>query len=366
MKAISRRTFLSLPLGYAAAVGACAATSRRTSIAIRGEDFLINGRPTYEGRVYRGARVEGLLMNARLIQGIFDDLNPETRQRWAYPDTGKWDPDRNTREFVAAMPEWRRHGLLSFTLGLQGGNPIIGTRPQPWLSSAFDPSGSLRPPFMERLQQILDRADQLGMAPILNPFYHGQDEHFESEAAIKRALSGFINWLLDGGYRNVLIEMVNECDVPYYHWEILKPLRVHELIEMGKGISRGGQRLLIGTSFRGGAVPNESVVRSADLLLLRANGGGADPDRVDRLVEQTRKVPGYRPMPLVINEDNHYDFEQPDCNMLKAVRAYVSWGFYDPGANNYADGFQSPPVNWAANTELKKNFFALLKEVTGS
>jgi hypothetical protein len=38
-------------------------------------------------------------------QGIFDDLNPETRARWAYPDTKKWDPDRNTREFVAAMPQ---------------------------------------------------------------------------------------------------------------------------------------------------------------------------------------------------------------------------------------------------------------------
>ena len=59
-------------------------------------------------------------MNFRAVQGIFDDLNPETSSRWSYPDTGKWDPERNTREFVAAMPEWRRNGVLSFTLNLQG------------------------------------------------------------------------------------------------------------------------------------------------------------------------------------------------------------------------------------------------------
>jgi hypothetical protein len=66
-------------------------------------------------------RVEGLLLNCRMVQGIFDDLNPETRSLWDYPD-GLWDAERNTREFVAAMSEWRDHGLLSFTINLQGGS----------------------------------------------------------------------------------------------------------------------------------------------------------------------------------------------------------------------------------------------------
>src|SRR4051794_14911692 len=87
---------------------------RKTEVAIRGDGFLINGQPTYAGRTWRGRSVEGLLLNSRMVQGIFDDLNPETRPKWAYPDTGRWDPERNTREFLAAMPEWR-HGLLAFT-----------------------------------------------------------------------------------------------------------------------------------------------------------------------------------------------------------------------------------------------------------
>lgn len=40
----------------------------KTAITIDGERLLINGRPTYEGREYRGVRVEGLLSNSRMVQ----------------------------------------------------------------------------------------------------------------------------------------------------------------------------------------------------------------------------------------------------------------------------------------------------------
>jgi hypothetical protein len=39
-------------------------------------------------------------MNSRMVQGIFDDLNPETQERSAYPDTNKWDADQSTGEFT--------------------------------------------------------------------------------------------------------------------------------------------------------------------------------------------------------------------------------------------------------------------------
>ena len=48
-------------------------TSRQTVVDIKDDSFLINGRLTYAGRTYRGMRVEGLLMNSRMVQGIFDD-----------------------------------------------------------------------------------------------------------------------------------------------------------------------------------------------------------------------------------------------------------------------------------------------------
>ena len=90
-----------------------ATSSNKTTVAIQGEKFLINGKPTYAGRKFRGMKVEGLLMNSRVVQGIFDDRNTATLVKWKYPDTGKWDAGRNTREFLAAMPEWRANGLES-------------------------------------------------------------------------------------------------------------------------------------------------------------------------------------------------------------------------------------------------------------
>ena len=89
-------------------------TARHTVVGIEGREFVVNGAPTYVGRSYDGMSVQGLLFNSRMVQGIFDDRNPDTRGRWNYPD-GPWDPERNTREFIAAMPLWKAKGLLAFT-----------------------------------------------------------------------------------------------------------------------------------------------------------------------------------------------------------------------------------------------------------
>ena len=147
-RAVPRMTRRSWLAAYATALFAhpLPRAIRHTTVAIDGDRFLIDGRPTYAGRTWRGNRIEGLLMNARMVQGIFDDLNPATQQLWAYPDTKRWDAERNTREFTAAMPEWRRHGLLAFTLNLQGGSPQGYSQTQPWHNSAFYPNGSYAKP----------------------------------------------------------------------------------------------------------------------------------------------------------------------------------------------------------------------------
>ena len=51
----------------------------RTVVSIAGTSWRINGRPTHAG-----SQAEGLLPNARMIQGVFDDANAATRENWAY------------------------------------------------------------------------------------------------------------------------------------------------------------------------------------------------------------------------------------------------------------------------------------------
>ena len=338
---------------------------RNTQVAISGDSFLINGAPTHKNRQWQGKKIEGLLLNARTVQGIFDDLNPATRERWNYPDGSPWDPERNTAEFVSAMPEWRRHGLLAFTVNLQGGMPIRGAEvEQPWHNSALAGDGSLRPEYMRRLEKILDRADELGMAAILGIFYFGQDERLKDEDAVVRGVENAVNWVLEKEYRNVLVEINNECNIHYEH-AILNPPRVHELIRLAKGMVKKPRRLYVSTSYGGNAIPGENVVRNADFLLLHGNGV-ENPARIAEMVLETRQVPGYRPVPILFNEDDHYGFENPECNLTAAVGEYASWGYYDQGKNNYLDGFQSPPTNWGISSGRKKAFFEKVREITGS
>ncbi|MGH2559129.1 MAG: hypothetical protein ACRDJH_08695, partial [Thermomicrobiales bacterium] len=308
-----------------------------------------------------------------MVQAIFDDENPDTRHLWAYPDTGTWDPERNVRECLAAMPAWRAHGLLAITVNLQGGCPHAYCRDQPWESTALAPDGSLKPAFMDRLGRVIDRADELGMVVILGLFYFGQDERLRDEAAVIQGVDNTVQWVLERGDGNVLIEINNECDVPRYEHENLQPHRVHELIERARGFQRNGQRLLIGTSYKGGSIPSEQVVAVSDFVLLHGNGVD-DPARISRMVEQTRALSPSRPTPILFNEDDHFAFDQAENNMLAAIRAYASWGYFDAGhgagghaaEGNYRDGYQNVPVNWEINTERKRAFFAALRDVTGS
>ena len=346
-----------------------------TRVSIKGEKFFIQNHITLKGCSVEGVSIEGLLPNARMVQGIFDDLNPETRKLWKYPDTGIWDPDRNTNEFVAAIPEWKKHGLLAFSLNIQGGSPT-GYGNKGWINPGFQKDGRPIKEYFERLEKILNKADEEGMVVILGIFYFGQDEQLENEAAVKNAVNSTIDWLFRKGYQNILIEINNECNVNGYDHAILKPDRIHELIEMVKNKKdpKSGYRYYVSASYGGRHIPHPNLVKTADFLLLHGNGV-ENPADITKMVEETRKVEGYHPMPILFNEDDHYNFDQPVNNMINALKAFASWGFFDFRKrgqtltkidSTFHEGFQSIPVDWGINSMRKKDFFDKLKKLSAN
>jgi hypothetical protein len=337
-----------------------------TTVTIRNDQFYINGKPTYEKRYWKGNKIEGLLLNSRMVQGIFDDLNPETVTNWIYPDTKKWDADRNTMEFISNMEKWYNSGLLSFTINMQGGSPQGYSAAQPWNNSGYTEDGSLRPDYLARLEKILDRADELGMVPIVGLFYFGQDERLRDEKAVKNAVNNITEWLLSKNYKNILIEVNNECNVNRYDHEILKPQRVHELIDIVKNKERNGFRFYVGTSYGGGFIPLPNVVKSSDFILIHGNGVSV-PEKISEMVDKTRKVEGYTPKPILFNEDDHFNFDKENNNFTSAIKSYASWGYFDYRMKDekFEDGYQSVPVDWGISSDRKTQFFNLLKEITG-
>jgi hypothetical protein len=327
-------------------------------ISIQGDKFLFDGQLTYSD--FPGAKEEALgrLMNSRMVQATFEDENPETADFFRYPDGSPFDPNRQTSEFIAALPEYRRHGVIATTVNFQGGYPRYHVKLskddylQNWDNNAFTPNGRLKWAYAERMRRVVEAHDDLNMAVIVGYFYFGQNHKLADEAAVKKAVIEATEFLTGLNRGNVLIEINNECNIGYVH-EILQPHRIHELIQLAQDVCE--RRVLVSTSYGGGRVPDENVISTADFLLI--HGNGQDPAGIKRMVEQTRAETG---KPIVFNEDS-----VSIDNLRAAWEAGSSWGYYDQGRNNYVDGFQSPPTNWSINTSEKKAFFTTVAELVG-
>lgn len=349
-----------------------------TVVAVTGEEFVIDGQPTHAGRTFEGKSVQGLLFNVRAAQATFDDANPHTRPNWRYPDTGTWDPDRNTSEFCAAIESWRRHGVLGFTINFQGGGAIyVPDVYNHYDNNAFTPAGDVKPAYADRVRRVVEHADELGMVVIAGLFYFKHANRLDGNKATVRAAYNALDVLAGTGRRNILVEVANETDAEFVH-PFFELDRAPRVIEEMRGRYPG---LLFSTSqwslnpalTRG--LPTAALVEAVDYVLL--HGNECDPEALERAIHAVRSMPAFArdPKPLVVNEDGT---DIP--NLEAAWRNHVSWGYFDQGVGSKAawldrakrerdyrelSGFQTPPVNWGINTPEKRRFFERVAEITG-
>jgi hypothetical protein len=311
-----------------------------TIVSTDGTIWRINGKPTQQG-----SQAEGLLPNARMIQGIFDDGNASTHQNWAYPDTKVWDAARNTQEFVGNMSSWKDAGLLAFTVGLQGGSPHCYGNAG-WVVSAFDKeTGALDQQWAARLLMILLEANRLGMVVIVQFFYSYQYSNL-SPTAQAAAVEQITAFLLKTNLRNFIIDAFNErCKAE-------DALRVQEIHQLAAAHDPP-RKLIVGTSCGGGGTPAPEVVSASDFVLI--HGNGQTPTKLTNLISKVRDMPTYqaKPMPIVINEDDHGNLLTPSStgsNLEAAIAANASWGFLcccdGKVQGDYSTGYQCPPVDW--------------------
>lgn len=209
----------------------------RTVISTEDDRFLIDGSLTYPGRSWRGKSIEGLLFNSRMANAIIDDENPATRGIWSYLD-GDFTPERNTREFVAALPDYHAHGLRAVSINLQGGSPQGYSWNQPWHTSGFRPDGTIKDDYLRRLDEVIAACDRVGMIIILGLFYWKQSHVLADEPAVRNAVTNVVDYLVSRGARNVLLEIGNEVDLPYAH-SLIGMDRCHELVELAQERSSG-------------------------------------------------------------------------------------------------------------------------------
>jgi hypothetical protein len=312
----------------------------QTRISIQGERFTINGRLTYAEIEGSKPRVHGLLMNARFIQGIFDDrAAPERFARWGHET---WNAAAQTQRLVEALPQWHAHGLRAFTVGLQGGGPCFTIDNATIDNNPFGEEGtSLDPAYTERLDTLIRGADAAGMAVIVSYFYGAQARRLRDGRAVRNAVTTASRFLKEGGYSNVLIEVANEMNIgPFreHHPLIYEPEGMAALIDLARRESGG---LPVGCSGAGG-YSNREVAEASDVILIHGNGCSRQ-----RLYNLVRTVQSWElGRPVVCNEDS-----QAIGQLQVAFKTGVSWGYY----NNMTK--QEPPTNWSI-TPGEDTFFA--------
>ncbi len=373
----------------------------RTNVSVNDGEIHINGAPTYPG----AARAEGLLFNVRTVNATFDDTlgkvdwwdddgsHPEND----FANYGKWvSPESafaNTERFIAALGEYKNHGILAVNLNFQGGHPLMsktdireghgsaGSRPNGhrdfYHNSGFHTDGSIDPNYAKRLGDIIEACDRLGMVVILQMFYFGQDTVFEDKQGILTALDNGVDFICDRGYRNVLIEIANETMKGHYHHPILKPARTAELIDRARrrGREKHDRDLFVSTSEAAMMKTSESfmkdnqwtfdqidrVFQAADFILLHGGDNievgpvgsvSLVVDKIDYFHSQSWFTES--PRPIIFNESNGE-------NAFNAiVERGASFGLH---SNNVQTMW---PPKWGVWEAEHSWFFKKTKALTGS
>jgi len=300
----------------------------KTNIQIKGDRFLINDKLVYSEIPNVNPKSLGLLWNQRVVQGVFDDKND--RSRFNLFKAGIFDPEKNTDNLIASLPEWYSYGMRAITVCFQGGWPVTAVEVSEIDNNPFSEDGKiLDSAYAARMDRIIRACDDLGMVCIVCILYWAQANRLKDGRAVANAVKTACKFLKDGKYTNVIIEVANEYNISPFasHPIVHYPEGMAILMQMAREASGG---MLVGCS-GGGAMADREVVEESDVVIVHGNGATRGV-----YYDFLQKVKGWVDgKPVLCNEDS------PCCSRVDvALECGTSWGYY----NNYTK--QIPPAEF--------------------
>lgn len=298
-----------------------------TTISIDGTRWRIDGELTYPG-----TPAEGLLLNARMVNCTFED-----RAR------SDFDAEANTDRFVTMIPNYVSCGIRAFTLNLQGGHAGY----EGAVNSAFNPDGSLRPDYTNRVKRVIDACQKQGAIVVLGLFYQRQDQVLRDAEAVKAGVVNAVRWIQESRFTNVMVEIANEYAHPGFDHDIVRTVEGElELIRLAK---HTGPELWVSTSGLGNGRMDDRIATATDFILIHFNNTNVEdiPARIQALKRYGK--------PIVCNEDDKTGLE--GANALRAsVEHGCSWGFMHNRLNQYMPfkfkGYDDDPAVYDTFIEL--------------
>ena len=264
---------------------------------------------TYSGGSFRG-KARGRLMLLRLSNALFHD-------EWLTEEA--FDPDENTAKVIAALDTYAAHGVRAIGISLQIEDPgyrkdangisrgaTAGAgKKNGTLASAFKPDGTLKQPWLKRLELLLNETNRRGMVVCLTYFGRSQDEVFESERELVAGARNMTDWLIEKNFRNVVIDVAHGWDVEPENWDhgsFVPEYIAHLLEDVRERFHNAAFTLPIGASGGGNMSYPASLAQLCDVVLMLGNDIAPDKKRI-RLRELQSNV---RPV-WMIEDDNGSD-----------------------------------------------------------
>ncbi|MEZ5329910.1 MAG: serine hydrolase [Verrucomicrobiales bacterium] len=290
---MNKKSFKTIVIALVVIASSVSSAQADTRFSIAGTRWFIDDKPTNAG-----TSAEGLLMNVRMVNAVFEDR--------AKPE---FDAETNADRFIAMIPGYAAQGVNAFTICLQGGMPGY----EGAVNSAFEADGSLRSDYLRRVERVIRACDKRGVAVILGLFYQRQSKILRDESAVRAGLLNAVRWVQSSGFTNVLIEVANEYRHPGFVHPVIREAKGQaSLIRLGKETA---PELLFTASGLGDGKVDAEVAAACDFLAPHWNGTKVEdiPARIAEL-----KTFG---KPIVCNED-----DKTGESAVAAMRASVENG----------------------------------------
>jgi len=291
----------------------------KTIVTVKGDKWFLNGKVINEGSL-----AEGLLMNVRMINSVFEETGDKIPEEFS-----DFDTDENTARFISKIPEYMASGVNGFTIGLQGGMPGY----EGAINTAFESDGILRTEYMQRVEKVIRAVDENSGIVILSCFYQRQHSHslaLYSRGDIKNAVKNTVEWIKKNRFRNVVLEVSNEYrHGGYRFWNEGKWLMTAkgqvELISYAKSLNPS---LLVSTSGMGDGRLFDSLSVAVDFITIHFNTTslGNYKSRINDL-RKTGK-------PLICNEDDKTGTAGAGALLLSVING-CGWGYMNNAHNQY-------------------------------
>lgn len=259
---------------------------------------------------------QGKMVTARMVQAVY--LNDASGARTE--DMTLADAQENTDHFCDNITPYREHGVLCWSIGMEGGNALNQASDPEVLQGDFTPDSSngSRSPLTaagtawktgrkELLEQVIEALAAEGMVCCLGLFYQQMFYWHDTQANYRAAMSTVTDWLIEKGYRNVCIDLANEAGVdPAGGWDdgtlvFDTDARVADELDYFRGLWTGEPwRPPIGCSSR--SKPGPLVLAESDVHWYHGNVSGGvsnKPLRVQEIIDDTTVGP------VVMNEDEN-------------------------------------------------------------